>query len=315
MTNNVDSPASIQPPGRDQLLYVLPVEPLRSVAEPSIGAADLWSAVWCNRWIVAAVLVVSLLTGLAYVFLSPRWYRAEVVLVPAQERSSQGLMASFGGLASLAGISVGGGAGVEPLAVLRSRQFSREFIEAEGLLPVLFADKWDVSAGSWEDADPRKRPDLRDAVRYFDMRVRTVKDDPKSGLVTVTVEWTDPTLAADWAIRLVDRLNARMRERALAEATANISYLQGELARTDVVAMQQSIGQLLESEMQKLMLARGNMEFSFKIVDRPDPPKRHTWPRLSMVLMLAIIAGILLSGGLVAWREYRRLRLAERGQA
>jgi hypothetical protein len=303
------------PAGSERLLYVLPVDPVRSVPEPSIGAADLWAAAWRNRWIVAVVLLASVLAGAAYVLLTPKWYRAEVVLVPAQERSSQGLMARFGGLASLAGISVGGGAGAEPLAVLRSRQFSREFIEAEGLLPVLFADKWNASTGSWEDADPRKHPDLRDAVRYFDLRVRTVEDDPKSGLVTVSVEWTDSKLSADWAIRLVERLNERMRERALAEAAANISYLQGELARTDVVAMQQSIGQLLESEMQKLMLARGNKEFSFKIVDRPDPPKRHTWPRLSIVLMLAIVAGTVLSAILVAWREYRRLRLADRGHA
>src|SRR5690606_2767647 len=110
-------------------------------------------------------------------------------------------------------------------------------------------------------------------IRYFDDNVRSISEDDETGLVTLTVEWIDPEIAAEWANILVERLNERMRRRALLEAESNVGYLQEELAKTGVVTLQQSISRLLESELQKLMLARGNEEFAFRVIDRAQVPK------------------------------------------
>jgi hypothetical protein len=73
------------------------------------------------------------------------WYRAEVLLAPADEKDSASLGGQLGGLAALAGVRVGsGGESAEAIAVLRSREFAREFIEDFDLLTVFFADEWDA---------------------------------------------------------------------------------------------------------------------------------------------------------------------------
>jgi uncharacterized protein involved in exopolysaccharide biosynthesis len=119
-----------------------------------------------------------------------------------------------------------------------------------------------------------------------------VSEDRKTGLVTLGIAWRDASMAAEWANTMVARLNAQMRARAIADANQNIAFLRQELASTSIVPMQQSIGRLLEAELQKLMLARGNAEFAFRVVDAAQAPKRRSRPQ-----RLLIIAGSLLLGG------------------
>lgn len=284
-------------------MFVLPPDAIQVVSDGSVDAKALWSVLWSERRVVLAIAVLFLVLGLSYTFLASKWYRSEVVMVPAQQKSSAGLVASLGGLASLAGIDVGSGASAEPLAVLRSREFAAGFIERQELVTKLFSGKWDSQAGRWKDDDPEDWPDIRDAVRYFHKKVLTVDEDPKTGLVAVIVEWKDPETAAAWAEMLVQQLNGRMRQRALSEAQANISYLQAELAATNVIALQQSIGRLLEAELQKLMLARGSEDFSFRVVDRPVPAKRPTWPNALLVMPLSVIVGLIAASFVVYARQ------------
>jgi LPS O-antigen subunit length determinant protein (WzzB/FepE family) len=86
-------------------------------------------------------------------------------------------------------------------------------------------------------------------------------------------------------------LNDRLRERALEEAENNVAYLREEMAKSSLVTMQQSIGQLLQSELQKLMLARGNEEFAFKVVDPAIAPKQRERPKRSMIAIIGTFLG------------------------
>ena len=270
---------------------------------------------WRGRWLILAFIVAFGLASVAYAFLATEWYDAEVVLTPTGTKNTQGLAnvlgnlgGGLGALAGLAGISLGGQGIAEPLGVLKSREFAREFIEEQALLHVLLADKWDAKAGRWKQTNPRKQPDVRDAVRYFEKHVLTVRDDKKTGLISVVIEWKDADVAAAWANRIVDRLNDQMRARALHEAEANVDYLRNELAQTNVVSVQQAISKLLESEMQKVMVARGNKEFAFRVVDPAAVPKWRSWPMRTVVVALGILAGGLAGLIAVLMRESNRVR-------
>jgi uncharacterized protein involved in exopolysaccharide biosynthesis len=67
--------------------------------------------------------------------------------------------------------------------------------------------------------------------------------------------------------------------------------LQREIAATSVVSLQQSMGRVLEGEMQKLMLARGNEEFAFKVIDRATPPKQREAPNRRLIALVSMLAG------------------------
>jgi uncharacterized protein involved in exopolysaccharide biosynthesis len=138
--------------------------------------------------------------------------------------------------------------------------------------------------------------------------VRKVDEESSTGLVTLSIDWRDPELAASWANLLAVRLNDHMRQRALAEAEANVKYLRHEFETTPIVALQQSISSLLENEMQKLMLARGNAEFAFRVIDRAEVPRVESKPRRVLIVVLATFLGGMLSVFVVFIRDVVRNR-------
>ena len=270
----------------------------QDLSDDEIRLAELWNIVWSGKWRIIGVTFVFAVLSVLYAIYATEWFRAEVLLAPAEERNVTPLQTQLGGIAALAGVSIGSGDSVEAVATLMSREFARAFIEQHELLTVLFADAWDAAGQRWLVDDPRKQPDIRDAVRYFHDDILRVSEDRATGLVTLAIEWTDPVLAAEWASVLVNRLNSRMRERALEAAETNVSYLQQELAQTNVVTLQQAVGRLLESELQKLMLARGTQEFAFRIIDAAEPPKRRVRPKRTLVVIVGTLAGGVVS---LAW--------------
>ena len=276
------------------LVYVAPGHVLSGGPDDRISLRQIWNILLRGKGVVIAVTAVFALASVAYALLATEVYRAEVLLVPAKEQSTPMLSGQLGGLAAMAGVDIANGNGVEAMAVLQSRQFARDFIEDLDLLPVLFESQWDAEGKRWESADPDEVPDVRDGVKYFHKRVLKVSEERGTGLVTLAIEWTDPDIAAEWASLLVRRLNDRLRERALEEALANIEYLRAEMARTTLVTLQESVGRLLESELQKLMMAKGNEEFAFKIVDPAVPPKQRLRPKRAMTAIIGTLLGGLL---------------------
>jgi uncharacterized protein involved in exopolysaccharide biosynthesis len=256
-----------------------PVQPV--AYDDEIDLWQLWDTIWSGRWLIIAITSLFAVGGVTYALVAQEWYRAEVVLAPADKKGGMsGALSQLSGLASLAGVSVGGGDNNEPLAVLKSKDFAREFITDMKLMPVLLKD--------WKGD---KEPDIRDALKIFTEEVRSVGDDKKTGLVTLGVRWKDGDTAALWANEMVKRLNDRLRNQALVEAERNVAYLQKEMAATGVVSLQQSMGRVLEGEMQKLMLARGNEQFAFKVIDRATPPKQRDAPKRALIAIVATLAG------------------------
>lgn len=255
--------------------------PARSVFDWSA----LVKAVAADRWIIAGVTLVFTTCGVAYALLAPQWYRADVVMVAADQKSMSSALGQLGGLASLAGVSLPSGSNTEPLAVLRSQGFSRSFIESRELTS-------DILEGFGESSSDE---DVRDAVKLFETKVRSVIEEKKAGTVTLSIIWRDPVVAADWANSMVRMLNERQRDKALQEAERNVAYLQKEIASSNIISLQQSLGRVLEAEMQKLLLARGNDEFAYKVIDPAVAPKDRFSPRRPVIVALSLLIGIIFS--------------------
>ena len=276
-------------------IFVASRPPIPPYGDVQDDLVRFWSMLWHERSLLCLIIVVCTVVATAYALLSPEWFRSQALLIPATPKSNQGRMSQLGGLggfASLAGINLSGRSNAsEPIAVLKSRDFVREFIEKNDLLPILYSDKWDAVTARWKDTGVSRTPDLRDAEKYFLDNVLSVEEDKKTGFVTVAVEWTDAVKAATWTNLLVDRINERMRDRDLVDAEAHTVYLQNQLATTNIAALQQAISDLLETELQKLMLARGNKEFAFRIIDRPEVAKHRSRPKLGLTVALGFLAG------------------------
>jgi hypothetical protein len=268
-----------------------------------------------NRWFVAAFLIAATVAGGVVAWYIPKSYKATIVVAPSTTSSTSGqlgglasMASQFGGLASLAGVSLGGDSKKwESIAVLQSVTLTENYIRQNNLLPVLFYRDWDERQMRWKDNDPRKVPTLWKANRYFASRVRDIAVDNKTGLVSLTISWSDPAAAARWANGLVSLTNEFLRAKAIEESERDIAYLNDAAAKTSVVEARQTIYQLLASELNKSMIARGNDEYAFKVLDPAQVPEKSSslpwiaWAAIALIgsVVLAVLSAVLA----VSWKK------------
>ena len=60
--------------------------------------------------------------------------------------------------------------------------------------------------------------------------------------------------------------------------------------------------------MQKLMLARGNSEYAYRIIDRAEIPRGKSAPRVTLIVAIAAVFGAMLAVFVVLMRDMVRSR-------
>lgn len=269
---------------------------LRALA--AIGRAGKW-------WVLGGALLFGGL-ALVYAFTATRVYRAEALVSVVQDAGgglTTGTGNTLGALASLAGLDLTGTRGrrAEYIALLSSRALLSEFIAEENLSPVLFASEWDSARSTWRG----EAPSVDDAVHFFRRKILTVADDRRTALVTVRIEWYDPKISADWANGLVALVNEQARQQAIEEAKRGIDFLNRELRTIDTVSVQQASYQLMETHLNRIMLASVQPQYALRAIDPavPPDPDRFVHPTPLLEVPIAAILGALLGLGIAYWRR------------
>ena len=205
----------------------------------------------------------------------------------------QNIIGQFGGLAAMAGISLGSVNEHESIAWLKSRALFTLFANEQHLLPILFPDQWDATTGRWR-ADLKSPPTMDDAWARFDGGIRRVNDDPKTQVITLDITWKDRHQAAEWANDLVRLANEELRQRALRESEASLASLEEQLARTDSVELRQSISKLMEAQLNRSALAKSRREYALTVLDPAVVPdaRRFVSPRRFLMLVISIPLGV-----------------------
>jgi hypothetical protein len=267
-------------------------------------------------------LVAGGVVGGAVASVLPSYYRAGVVLAPASDvtesSGSLGSLASrFGGLASLAGVNLGGAAtdrSAVTLETLRGHTFLVDFAKRRGLVVPLFAGRSrDPTTGVW-NIDPEvydmtnkkwvrrgwsgssRNPEPSDIEIYRKLSKRLyVDEDRRSGMFRVAMESRSPTASAEWVSLLVADLNDYLRRKDVAEARKTIGYLEQQIRGTKVLEMQGIFFRLIEEQTKTLMLAQVRDEYALKIVDAPIVPDTPAQPNKILMVALAALAGFALA--------------------
>jgi uncharacterized protein involved in exopolysaccharide biosynthesis len=269
--------------------------------EPPIDLGLIWRFFTRHLILMVACSIVVGAAAVWYSYTVTKIYRAEVTLEPVASGDNSaglsGLASRLGGVAGLLGVDFGsvGNSTEASLALLRSRQLGTQFILENDLMPRLFADRWDAARKQWAVGEAEV-PTLQDAFDLFSKGILSVREDRKTGLVILGVDWKDRQEAATWANAIVDKANGYMAQQAVDETDRSIKYLNAELARTDEVGLRQAIYSLIEVEIKKRMLARTRADYAFRVLDAAVPPQ--VWKRVKPNRVLYLLAGLILGGGL-----------------
>jgi len=211
-----------------------------------INLLDYWRVIWKRRWLISSIFFISVFsTAIISLRMTPI-YQAKATLMPVE--SSQGrFSAALGALQNIpfVGGAVGGTLGKTAtdklISILNSRTAAENVIKSLNLIKVLFKDKEDWKEEIISRWSPKKPPTLQDTVGLLQGIVK-IADDRK-GLISISVEYKDPKLAADIANEYVNALQNFLNTASISLAKRNRIFLekQIQLTKHDLKGMEESL--------------------------------------------------------------------------
>jgi uncharacterized protein involved in exopolysaccharide biosynthesis len=296
--------------------------------DDEIDLAELWFAIWSGKVLIIVITFLFAISSILYAVNQPNIYKASTLLAPASEQGSAGGLAKmagqFGGLASLAGINLGGGATDKTglaLEVLKSRIFIENFITKYQLLvPLMAAKNWDINTNTLifnEDiyntksetwirevkAPKTPEPSQWESFKAF-TELLSVSVDKETGMITIAIEHYSPEIAKQWLLWLVAEINNTMREQDKSEAQRSIDFLSEKLQETQLADMQTVFYQLIEEQTKTIMLAEVSQEYVLKTIDPANAPDEKAKPKRALIVVLGTMLGGILSVLIVLVRYF-----------
>lgn len=301
-----------------------------------VDLRELSLAIWRGKWFIFFVTLIFSVASVLYAISLPDRYKSVSLLAPVSASGASSLSklaGQFGGLASLAGVSLGGGDGVDKTTIaielMQTWGFLEQFIQDGDIAPEVYAvKKWDKSKNTLvynmdvynpENKQWLQNPESKSGGTFEPSSwalyqklssCLSISRDKETGLIRVSLENYSPHLAKKWLEMLIKKINQHMKNEDKFSAEKSIQFLTEQVSNTQVTNMQSVFYQLIEEQAKTLMLTEVNDEYVLKTVSAPKVSEQRSGPKRSLIC----IVGFLLGSGLSVIIVLIRLTLSSRRQ-
>ena len=297
--------------------------------DDEIDLRELFGALWAGSRKIIAITAVFAFVSVIYALSLSDQYKATVLLAPAQSDSSDlsGALGQLGGLASLAGVDIGGGDSSEAQMaqeIMKSWSFIDVFIAENNISVEVYAaegwsrgsnelqiddDIYDAETKTWlvenDNTGEVGPPSSWVLFQAFSERL-VVSENKKSGLVSVSIEYYSPQIAKQWLDMYVVAINAHMQQRQMEKVTNNINYLQAQIENTSIAEMREVFYAIIAQQTKNKMLAEASPEYAFVAVSPSMVPEEKSQPERAFICIIGTLLGGILSVLLVLVMHYAR---------
>jgi len=295
--------------------------------DDEIDLKELFGVLWAGKILIVAITAVFAIGSVLYALSIPNQYKATAVLAPAQSDGGglSSALGQLGGLASLAGVSIGGGESSESQIaqeIMKSWSFVEGFIAENDLEVEVYAakgwskssgelkiddDVYDIDAQAWLLEDPEtdevRPPTSWELFERFSETL-SVSQDKQSGLVSVSIEYYSPILAKEWLDLYIAAINEHMQTRQVAKVTSNISYLEAQIAKTAIAEMREVFYTIIEEQTKNKMVAEASPDYAFVAVSPSMVPEEKSQPKRALICVLGALLGGMLGVLVTLIRHY-----------
>ncbi len=297
--------------------------------DDEIDLRELFGVLWAGKVWIVLITAIFAVSSVFYALSLPNLYKASTVLAPAKSDQGglSGSLAQLGGLASLAGVTIGASESSESQVaqeIMKSWSFIENFISKNDITVEVFAAKgWSKDSGDvliddtlfdrqrslWllEDGDSGKLgpPNSWQLFKRFS-EILSVSEDKKTGFVTVSMEYYSPEIAKNWLDMHVGAINKHMQDRQVEKVTNNIAYLEEQIKKTSITEMREVFYTIIEEQIKNKMVAEASPEYTFLTISPSMLPEQKSQPKRALICILGTLLGGMLSVIWILVRYYWR---------
>ncbi len=268
---------------------------------------EIFEIIWSKKFLVGSITSLAAILSVLYALSVPNIYVSYSLLAPAdQKQGSSSMLDQFAGMASLAGISIGGESSNKSLEAIERitsyEFFSKYFLPEISLQNLVAVDRWNSSSNSFtydnkvynssKDIWIEEPPSKQDAyIVYSD--ILSISQDKKTSFVSIKIKHKSPHIAKKWNEIIINKINNSMRGIDKVTATKSLEFLNSQAQKINYQEIKQAISSLQESQMKSLMLIESNEDYIFKVIESPIAPEKKSLPKRSLIAMIGTILGFM----------------------
>jgi uncharacterized protein involved in exopolysaccharide biosynthesis len=219
-------------------------------------------------------------------------------------------LSGLGGVASLAGISLGGG-GLSPEVLkesLVSGSFLASFIKDQKLEsrimaatsydPVndtfIFDEKiYNAQSAEWvrKFKYPQElKPSDFELVEKFKEKLN-VGFDRRTKMINLSYASLSPKYSQTTLVELIDAFNNYMREQDIADSLRSIRYLSQQLEVAKFNEIKMALQQVMEEQYKKLALAKTRKDYALRYIEEPMSVNKKSGPKRAIICISITFLG------------------------
>jgi LPS O-antigen subunit length determinant protein (WzzB/FepE family) len=283
--------------------------------------------IWKSKIILLSSVLFSLFISIIYLHNAEYLYTAEIKIFPVQSNDSGG---GFGkqlsGLASLAGVGLGGGKQGSSFDLYTEEIFSREIAESlsqnDQLMRTIYKNEWDSNQSRWKKPNSLLSPiipavkvilglpiqewQIPNAARLQKYINENIKIDEKTKKSTISIiyNYKDPIFAVHFLNTLYKVTDDKLRQRALDRSTKYINYLNNKLQSTTVSEYRSALVNILSDQEKLSMIASSNVPYSAESLGSAVASLKPMKPIPLLVLFTGVFIGFVAGILIILGRNY-----------
>ena len=274
----------------------------------------LFKGIWLSRYFIILLSFIGATFSVFYAISIPDTYKSEAtVLVETNDNDAAG-MSQYSGLASMAGISLGGSSANrkdEILHTMIARKFINEFVNHRDILIPLFAfealglnketytinnEIFNKTKNSWVDGAFKTKdgnPSQQDIFNTFTDHLK-IEEDFSTGFITISIIHESPVLSDQWLKWFIEDVNMHVKSYDMNQSEKALNYLEEKLIDSNIPDINKVLISMTQEEIRKMMLINIREEYILRTIDPSILPLKKIAPsRASLCITITATSFIL----------------------
>jgi hypothetical protein len=288
--------------------------------DPDLG--EYLSILWNGKIYIIVFSTLFIVLASLYLQFAERKYTVEFKLKPVATSEDKNNLSGLGGIASLAGVSLGASGSNTEFQIFKELTTSFEVAEIifnnsdnKKLIRSIFNAEWDVSKNDYSEPNKGKfhatiidsfnllagnynksyiPPNGKRLAIYISKKLK-MSEDTDTGFLTIKSQTSNPDMMLSLIHMVTDISDEIMRQRYIEFSTEPLTFYKEKIRTSRSREHREALAELISIEEQKLMLASKGEFFIAEPFLGPYVSLYPTAPVPILVLTLSLIIGIFVS--------------------
>jgi uncharacterized protein involved in exopolysaccharide biosynthesis len=291
------------------------------VEEDEIDLRELWQTIKNGKKVIFLTVVIIVTLTLFFVLKMPNVYKSDAILIPVESDKSS--LGSLGGLAAMAGISIGGGGSMTPDVAFNSllndysfmknfviknkivQHYSNNDVDKNYVFALGYRGLYDLLKSDTNNKDMQQK--IYDTVKRLKSNL-SISSDKKTGLITVAYMDSDRAYAPEIVNAFLKDASKYLVDNNLEIIDNKLKYFQKEMKEVESFELRKNMSAMISNILQEKVVTQSKKYYKCDVLTKPSVSyiKDKAKPKRGLILVVAFITSIILGIFLVFFLEFIR---------